>query len=233
MTTEYYKINSGRLSFGEYWRMSPNPVVFLIAAGAKLFGGLPMNFSIPRVDTLHTIDWEDMPPRAGKRMEPSIDTYESLGYKYGFCYEMPILELDRFFGACTLLGEDGLRFAMVVYVETPEEKRLTLGIVTEFTDGNYGVTTTAKKELEPEPNHRVHRHLSATAEELHQLHEQHLEEWRNDGLEPVKQSWDRLPQVILAAEQATVDFHASRGVFVPMSEAEVRKLRDKYDDEYE
>ena len=232
MPTEYYKVHSGRLSFGEYWRMSPNPVVFLIAAGAKLFGGLPMNFSIPRIDTLHTIDWEDMPPRAEKRMEPSVDSFESLGYKYGFCYELPILELDRFMGACTLLAEDGTHFALIVYVEMPEEKRLNIAIVTEFTDHSFGVTTNAKKELEPEPNHHAHRHLKAEAEELHRLHQQHLEQWRGDGLEPVKQSWDRLPQVILDAEQATVDFHASRGVFVPMTEAEVRKLRDKYD-EYE
>lgn len=233
MPTEYYKINSGRLSFAEYWRMSPNAVVFVIAAGAKLFGGIPMNFSIPRIDTLHTIDWEEMPSRAARRMEPSIKLLESLGYKYGFCFEMPILELERFFGVCVLLAEDAVQFAGVAYLEPPNEKRLILSILTEFTDGTFGVTTTAKKELEPEPNDRIHRHLTASADKLDHLHQQHLQRWRDDGLEPVVQTWSRLPQVILDAEQSTVDFHVKRGVFVPMTKAEIRKLRDEHDIEYE
>jgi hypothetical protein len=231
MPTTYYKVHGGRLSFTEYWRMSPDPFTFLIASVAKLFGGFPMNFSIPRPEELTYVDWDDVPPVARKQFRHPVEELEGVGFELAFCYELPLLEKDRMGAACALLGPEGKTFATVVYCQDKATKQRETSVVSRFDDDTFGVTTTAKKQLKPLPTHLSERYPGAPADELYDKHIDHLKDWTADGRRIQKITRKTLPEVILEGEQATIDFHIERGVFVPMTRAEIRKIRAAQEDE--
>lgn len=225
MPTTYYKVHGGRLSFAEYWRMSPNPLVFVIAAGAKLFGGLPMNFSIPRVDQLHLVEKEELPKLARRELADPVKSLERAGMTIQFYHELPVLEKERIGCAAVLLDGDGYTFATVNFVKDANQQKVGVNCVSRFTDGDFGVTSDQKKELKPDPRHHVDRLVGADPEDLYERHLNNLENWRDDGLQAQRLNRDSTIAAVLAGEQGLVDFHAKRKVFVPMTKAEIRRIR--------
>src|SRR5205085_12011004 len=84
MGIRWYKVHGGRLSFREYWKMAPDPFTFLIAAGAKLFGGLPMNFSIPYLDRLDVVELDDLPGGPRRTLKRGVAEFEDAGFDFQF-----------------------------------------------------------------------------------------------------------------------------------------------------
>lgn len=227
MPTKYYKVHGGRLSFAEYWRMSPDPISFTIAAGMKLFGGLPFNFSIPRIDELHEVEWDDLPPPARRALKEPAEQFESAGLELVLCHRLPLLESHRIGIGAVFLAADGLSFATANFGKEHDVVKVELACVTRFDDDSFGVTTTAKKQLKPRPDYVIDRHPGATGDELHEKHVANIERWESKGKQPQRLTPKTLPDVLLEGEQGTVDFHAERGVFIPMSKAEVRQIREQ------
>lgn len=231
MATVYYKVHGGRLSFAEYWRMAPNPFVFCIVAVAKVFGGMPFNFSIPRVDELHLLEWNELRGEARKAMKPAIRLLEEAGMRTIFYHELPLLERDRMGCGASLLAPDGLTFATVNFVKDKVMSQMEVSCVTRFDDeSEFGITTTAKKQLKPQPEHITFRYPGTPADELYEKHLEHLEDWKASK-DVVKVTPDRLPKVVLRGEQGHIDFHIERGVYVPMTKAEIRAIRDTQEDD--
>ena len=228
MPTTYYRVHGGKVTLAEYWRMANSPLEFAVAAAFKLFGGLPMDFSIPRVEAVPFAEWDDLPKSARKKLQGPIDQFEDAGFDYAFSYRAPVLEHTRLGVASVLLRADGRAFAAVNYAEEPNVTKVSANVVSRFPDGAFGTTTDQKKQLKPNPKHHTHRHPGASAAELAGLHAEHLEGWARDGLKPQKLDRDAsLPAAILQGEQELVDFHAGRGVFVPLTRAEIRAKREQ------
>lgn len=233
MPTKYYKVHGGKLSFGEYWRMSPDPFTFLIAAGMKLVGGLSFNASVPRHGELHLVEYDALPKAARKQTREAVGAFEAAGMALAFCHELDVLEANRYGVGLIFLAKDGSCFATVNYAEEGETKKVELNVVTPFKDDTYGVTTTAKKQMKPNPEFLTDRHPDMAAEELYETHQENLNRWEDDGKKPRKLTRETLPEFVLDGEQRFIDFHIDRGVFVPMSKAEVRRLREMRDAEVE
>ena len=225
MATVYYKVHGGRLSFAEYWRMAPDPFTFCIVAVAKLFGGMSFDFSIPRVDQLHTVEWDDIPRDTRKAMREPIQLLEGAGLSLAFFHEMPVLERHRLGVGAALLAPDGRTFATVNYARDKVQSKLDVSCVTPFDDDTFGITTTAKKQMKPQPEHVVARYPGMPADDLYDKHLGHLEEWQAER-RAVRVTPQTLPGVILKGEQGHIDFHADRGVYVPMTKAEIRRIRE-------
>jgi hypothetical protein len=231
MPTKYYKVHGGRLSFGEYWRMCPDPFTFLMAAGMKLFGGMPFNFSIPRIDELHYLVEDELLKSAVKKFKGPVRQLQDLGFAHKFYHEMPVLEDHRIGLAAVLLAEDRRTFGVVMYARERANEQLQITCATRFTDDTFGSTTTQKKAMKPVPENKVARHPGARADDLYDFHQEHLREWEDEGLQPVKLDDAKLAASVLKGEQRHVDFHAERGVYVPLSKAEINRIRSANDDD--
>ena len=229
MPTKYYRVHGGKVSFAEYWRMSPNTLTFGIAAIAKLFGGLPMNFSIPRPSELHVVDWDDVPKAARKAMRTPIEELESAGLMFQFCHQLPVLERTRLGIGVVLLSPDGKTFATVNHAADANAnlKETQVSCVSRFVDEGFGCTTSAKKQFKPIPEDITFRHLDMPADELYERHLDYLAGWEDDGRKVRRFNSETVHDVMLEGEQRHVDFHVERGVYVPMTKAEIRRIREE------
>lgn len=228
MPTTYYRVHGGRVTFGEYWRLAANPVEFALAAGFKLFGGLPLDASIPRIEAVPFAEWDDLPKEARKRLQGPIDLLEDAGYDYAFSYRAPLLEHTRLGIGSVLLRADGRAFATVLFAKEPNLSKVAASCVSRFPDGGFGVTTDQKKQLVENPKNHTRRHPDTPADELAARHVEHLADWAADGLKPQRLDRDTsLPAAIVQGEQELVDFHVGRGVFVPLTRAEIRAKREQ------
>lgn len=230
MATKYYKVRGGKLSFAEYWRMAPNFFVFCICAGMKLIGGMSFNFSIPRSDELNEIEEEDLPPRVVKMVRQQRKQLESRGYTLKFIHEIPVLEHHRIGIALVFLAQDRRSFAMLMYAKDNQEEQVHVSCVCRFADDTFGATTTQKKMMKPDPTHRGFYHPGISADELVDFHEENMQEWEEEGLGIVTFNDATLREAVLAGEQHHIDYHVERGVYVPMSKAEIRAIREANED---
>lgn len=225
MGIRWYKVHGGRLSFREYRKMAPDPFTFLIAAGMKLFGGLPMNFSIPYLDQLDIVELDDLPGGPRRTIKRGVAAFEDAGFRLVFVHELPVLERDRFAAAAILLASNGRSFATVNFAEAKDLSQMAYNCVCWFGEGRFGTATTQKEQLKPDPKHKTVRFVGASPEELADHHKGLMADWEEDGETIKKLNPETLPDVVLSGERGHVDFHAERGVYVPMKKAEVRKLR--------
>ena len=167
MGVRYYKVHGGRLSFAEYWRMSPDPLSFLVAAGLKLVGGMNFTFSIPRIDDLVELDWADLPGVARRALADPRDRFEAAGLRFAFAHELPLLEPHRVAAGAVFLAPDGRAFAAANFAKEEAAHKVVVAAVSRFGDGRFGITTGAEKKLEPRPNRIVRRYVGLPADALY------------------------------------------------------------------
>ena len=225
MPTQYFMVDSGRLSFAEYWRMSPNILVFSIAAIAKLFGGLPMTFSIPLVDRLHTLPFEFLPTPAREALAGPIAELESERFTLQFCLKLPVLEADRLACGAVLLSADGLTWSQLSFAQDPNFTQVALSCISKFQDGTLRRVTTEKKQLQPHPDHVIIRCPGASAKEIYETHLQYLRQWETEEI-PIRLTPQAVREEILDLERKAIEFHVQRGVFVPMPPELIEELKE-------
>lgn len=231
MGVHWYKVHGGRLSVREYWKMAPDPVTFLVAAGAKVFGGLPMNVSVPYPDRLDLVELDDLPGGPRRTLGRGIAAFEAAGFGFRFVHELPALERDQFAAAAILLAPDRRSFATVNFAAAKDVSQTAYNCVAWFGEGRFGTATTQQERMKPDPRHLTVRFVGASPAELTDRHAELMREWEEDGEMIRTIHPDTLPDVVLFGERGHVEYHAERGVFVPMTEAEVRRLRgDDADD---
>jgi hypothetical protein len=231
MGIRWYKVHGGRLSFREYWKMADDPFTFLIAAGAKLFGGLPMNFSIPYLDQLDIVELDDLPGGPRRTIKRGVAAFEDAGFDFQFVHELPVLERNRFAAAAILLAPNGRSFATVNFAEVKDMSQMAYNCVCWFGEGRFGTATTQKEQMKPDPKHLTVRYPGASPEELADRHKELVRGWEEDREVIRTIRPDALPDVVLSGERGHVEFHAERGVYVPMTKDEVRKLRGDDEDD--
>jgi hypothetical protein len=225
--TNYYRVDGGKLTYGEYWRMSPDPLSFLIAAGLKLIR-LPIkfNFTIPRPDQLFVVDFAELPSSARSEMKPMIRSAEKDGMQLSFCHRLAVVERHRIGAAAILLDEEEQIALTVIFGKHNQKRELQLTCCSVFADDTRAITTTMRKTMVPVPGNVIERYPGASPPALLDHHRHHLERLADEGLVPLRLDASRMPEVVLDWELSYVDYHIDRGVFVPMSEDEVDDLAE-------
>lgn len=231
MPTTYYKVHAGRIRVLEYWRMSPGWVSFLVAVAAKPFGGLSFPFRIPRPGELHRLDRRDVPEEAVRGLQDACDAFDEAGLTFHFFHEIVVVERDRLGVAAVHLSADGRTAGMALYGRQGDVHRVEASCASGFTDDTYGTTTTQRQQLDSNPASVVARYPELPANELFARHVEHLDEWERKRGPARRLTAETLPGFVLAGEQATVDYHIRRGVFVPLTADELRALRSEAGDD--
>jgi hypothetical protein len=232
--TTYYRVDGRKLTFGEYWRMSPDAFSFLIVAGMKLIGmPLKFNFAIPRPDRLFLVDFDELPKPARIGMKPLIRGAEKAGMELVFCHRLAVPEPHRLGAAALLIDESCETGLMVIYGKDRAAEENQMSCASRFADDTLAVTTTMKKTMVPVPDMQVERYPGASPATLIKRHREHMEKLEGEGLVPVPINPDRYEEFVLECELRYVDFHISRGVFVPMTDEELDEISGKNNDEEE
>ncbi|MGL6095063.1 MAG: hypothetical protein ACRC7O_04585 [Fimbriiglobus sp.] len=225
MATEFYRLDGGRLTLREYWRMSPDALTFAIAAGAKLlFGGLPFPSSLPKHDRLHRVEWDAVPAAARRALSPFVQAVQDDGYAIQFCHRAEVLEPDRLGIAVVLLAADGRSFAAINHVREPSATKTEVSIVSRFADDSSGTTTVAAEQFRPNPAQLYDRHPRATPGELIAFHRKNLSRWDRQRA-VVTLTAETLARAWLDAERGFIEYHVGRGVFVRMTDEEIELQR--------
>lgn len=221
MAPQYFRIHGGRLSVAEIWRIARSNKAFVKVLAWKCVGGYPFRFPIPRPESLNFVKPEEMPP--GRYLDAAlnlIDGFESAGLKLLFTHR-----IDKLAGtaivAC-LLDPAGTTIGTFVSTSLGQRYEAECLATSHFLDGSAGITTTSRKLFKPQPHHRVEYRVKRSPAALVGRHRQNLERWERDGKFPRKFAPAELPKVLVEAQQRHIDFHAARGVFVPMTEEEVQ-----------
>jgi hypothetical protein len=228
----YYKVDGQKLSYPEYWRMSPEPLSFLIAALRKLLRiPVEFRFSIPRVDSLDLLDPAEIPARVKKKWRAMIGECEDQGLQVQFYYTLPVLEDTRESYAVTLLSDDGLVATNVTYAGTPSIEKTAFSCLSKLRDGHCLITSSQPKQMEPCPEDEIDRLPGRSPADLLAHHREKISSSADSDRTPVRLNESKLQQLVLQREQGHVDFHIERGVYVPMTKTERRRLLASSQDE--
>lgn len=83
----YIKVDSARLTYGEYWRMSPAIFVWAIMVVLKTAGiRVPLASGIPYPDEIIYLERSDLSLSGGENLIPLLDTIERMEFQEGFIY---------------------------------------------------------------------------------------------------------------------------------------------------
>jgi hypothetical protein len=130
---------------------------------------------------------------------------------------------DQKGGSVVLANRDRTILASAAYARAGTVNEVIIGLISKLEDGRIASTTGARQRLEPPPGFLASYRVGATVAELVAWHTQllaHLKKARALVLDDVAQR-----QLLLDNSQRIFDFHRARGVLVPMSPAEVERLR--------
>ena len=223
--TTYYRVDGWKLTYAEYLRMAPDPFSFLIAAVRK-FIGFPVRFgfAIPRPDRLFIVDFAELPDVAASAMRPLVHKARAMGLRLGFYHRLAIPEPHRIGAAAALLDGAEWTCLYVIFGKDGEQRQVQMTCASRFADDSLAVTTTMPETMEPVPRSHIERYPGADPPTLYARHQEHLERLASRGLVPLRIDPDRLADFVLEWELRYLDFHIGRGVFVPMSDAELDQL---------
>ena len=227
-TQRYFKIDSRRLSFAEYWRMSPG-LGFLIAALLKVLRiPLRIKVGVPYPEGLLRADPSELDVDGRRaRLRRDFEALGAAGFSLQFLYKQPSINPDGSAVAAAFLSEDGLTYAVVIDSVTRAAgktlRQKILSLVTPISGGGHLITSTDRKGLKSPPEYALQIRRSRKAAKVIEHHRRRLLAPEGSGatrLEP-----DRMEEFVLGLERRAHQYQIERGVFVEMSDAEVEKLR--------
>jgi hypothetical protein len=215
--TLYYRIDGRRITLREYRRLCPNVLVFLLAAGLKLLGGgIRFTGLVPRIDRLHEITWDDVPADLRGGLSGPVAELERVGFRQLFLHRVPTPQRSRA-GVCgVLLAPTGDAYAKVASVIRPDGRRQWVAVVARLTDGGLGATTDDRLELDDPPFYRRVAAVGARPVEVWDRHREAVLGWSAGGVFPLPLTPEAVRTAELEMESGFVDFHAARGVLVPV-----------------
>ncbi len=218
----FYKTRMNRLTFGELWRMSPDPLTFLIASGMKMFGKLPDgDLGVCRLDSLERLDESEVPDHVHESWSKWVDACEAEGIGLEFYYTVPVVGHDVEAYAAAMLGDGGQVAAQALYARQKHVEKAVLALFSRLGDGRQLMTSSKRREMEIPPGIEVVRLPRGTPSAVVA---RHLERVRSiGGATPIRP--EHLERLILEFTNRETDFHIERGVYVPMSEDEVASIR--------
>jgi hypothetical protein len=222
---EYYRINGQALTYGEYWRLSPNALVFAYVALRKLLR-VPMRFTatVPRPDALYLLEPSQISEGIRRRWQPAVEECQDRGLRLQFCNTLPLLERERATYGASLLRTDGLVGAAIVTSIVPSKEKTVFACLSRLANGRLLVTNDQWKKLETPPEYE-HVRLPGASPEV--VLDRHLEEIQREGRRLLQSDEATWRELVLHWSQRNFDFNLVRGVYVPMTEEEIEEIKEK------
>ncbi|MBN1319655.1 MAG: hypothetical protein JXA87_02335 [Thermoleophilia bacterium] len=221
--TDYLKLDSTRISFGEYWRWKPGPA-FLTLGGSKLFRlRFPTEVLIPAAARIDIVEPLVQSPDLVAALDEPIRVCQERGYESSFWYTTPTLGTIVGLGAA-LLGADGLTVAAAVAGQTRDgrNREVHLGLASRLLGGRYLVTGDGGSLFDPAPEVDPQRLRGRSYAELLDAHAGWVKSRRPEvaGARDVR-------ELVRELEQLEIDANVKRGIYVPASAEDVAEMTRK------
>ena len=225
---KYYKTDSRKISFREYWHLAPKS--FLLAWLNKIKGKqmkLARGIPEPQPFQSRIIEANSIPPEILGQLNAHIRDLQGLGFdRFWFCSNRASLV-----GAVAymVVGLHSSRqiIARIIYAWHKARQRVVTDLSSRFHDGIILGTTNNDLYFNPLRNFIIQRKVGARAEYLFEWHQKKIAELSQTktpqtfaGLEGVAAFEDELLRQIH-------DDRIKRGIWVEMTDAEVTTLREE------
>ena len=226
MNIQYYKINSRKVTYAEYWRLSPG-LGFFVAAIAKLFHQ-PINFKsgVPRIDSLVRMDSETFSGGINSLMDEKVSECLAQGLQLKFYYTIPMLGQSAGYAAA-FLSLDGLITAQVMFSQSKNANTTVqvtaLSLMTRLISGRYLAAGDQPKRFVSPPWVEAVSMPGRKTSEILLSHRERVSSCSADKPVPIAES--ELEKFIIDVNNRSVDFNVQRGVYVLMNEDEVREMK--------
>lgn len=226
----WYRTDTSRLSWGECWRLGASTPILgpLILFGGKLLGkSLPCTMGNPRRESLDPVPEEMVPSRVLAALRaatapvepPRGDLRPALHHAGG-----AIGATEGW--ARVVAGGDGLVVVQAFHVTDwsagVAREKVAVGCLSRLADGTIAVTAGMKRELDEEEGY-VGQYVPGAAAD--RLLEEHRRMLRGQRSSPVRLDARAVEALVLDNELRSFDARVRRGLFVPLTEAEMEDLK--------
>lgn len=223
---KYYRLDSRKLSYGEYWNMTCSWKV-IIPWAAKLLG-IPMKLGsgMPHFESVRELEVAeaDFSEQAREQLQSLLDTCLAMGFRAPryFTYET-MLRTTRISFIALLHGSGATVRLMHSQssLGTIAKEKIAVVLLSELRDGTYFYTCDQRPQFRSAPGILANPLVGARPEQLLEAHLQKLAEFQAgnpakpvDSAEQLDDAWDR-------SENRSREFGMQRGIYVWMTPEEV------------
>jgi hypothetical protein len=224
---KYYKINSRKISFGEYWHISSGSG-FLIGWLGKLLG-IPISFSkgIPEPQPFreNIIEANAIPPGVLKKLNSAVLDFRQLGFNQFWFYTLKNSLMAGSAYGVQALHSSHRTMGKIIYVSFKTRESFVLGFLCELNDGTIFGSANRKQDFNNPPNFIVQRLPGANASQLWELHQKTLAGFDHNNPPKIIAGFDQVAAFEDKTARLNHEVKIGRGILVEMTEAEVAALR--------
>jgi len=223
---KYYKTDSRKISFREYYHLSNGK--FVEAWLYKIFG-IPMKLArgIPEPQPFrdNIVEAAVIPAGILAKLNSGILELKKIGFNEFWFYTVKASLLGGTgYGVNAL--HSGLQTAgKVIHVTYKHRESFLYGFISELNDGKVLATTNHKRQFNPPPGQIVVRDIDASPARLLELHQRKLTELSAHNPPRTIGNLDQLAALDEKTARISFDDKVTRGVWVEMTAIEVTALR--------
>src|SRR5882724_2095592 len=225
---KYYKTDSRKISFVEYWHLSRKG--FWLGWLNKLIGK-QMNFirGIPGPEPLASriITADAVPAEIRQRLDHGISDLRQAGFDQFWYYTAKLSLTGGVSYAVEGLHSSRQIVAKVIYVIFKTRESFVTALISGFPDGTLLAPTIKKRDFTPPRKHVVQRQPGAGAPALLELHQRALAKLASRKAPQVFNNLEAVAAFEDIFLRESYEDKIKRGIWVEMTEAEVAALRAK------
>jgi len=218
--TDYLRLDSSHLTFGEYWRWKPG-LTFLFLACRKLLG-LPLrpSVAVPAAPSLVEVDPGAQAPELVRALHEAVTACEARGRVLQLWYTVPTIGAHVGLGV-GMVSRDRLSVAIAAASQTRDgaSRDVVLGLASRVRDGRFLTTGPGKSLFDPPPEVEARTLRGRSYAELLDAHDKLVARRAGDLI-----LFEQAREVILELQGLQLQANMRRGLYVPASAEEVAAL---------
>ncbi|HUY89854.1 MAG TPA: hypothetical protein VMV10_14055 [Pirellulales bacterium] len=220
----WYKLNPNRFSCRELWRMSGRgPWPFAQAVWRKWFNvQTPPTSGFAFPDSPQFVELDSLPDRPREVLRAAIAAVERHGFRFVFCHKVLYLG-DIADCTAVLISADGMSLANVGWLKIGAGEGTSLGLGSR-TQTRRLLTHSEPRRADPPPDFDIWHLPGKSIDDLILAHSQRLDRLGRENILPATEA--DIAARIIENQGLYRAFNLARGVYEPMTQAEVDRLSD-------
>ena len=228
---QYYRTESRKLSFTEYWNMTRSWKVLFPWLFKMLRISFPLGGGLPRYPSQRDIEISEdlLPAGTRQKLQPILDECLQIGFHSPRYFHLQNTRGDVETAFIALLHSSEEAVVRIFYTLArqvhPPLETVAIGILSALENGTVCVTTSQREMMKPPPGTKIVRRVDAKPAALWAAHEALLASERRGSAVRRWQRHEQTDDFVDAYEDANWEFNIKRGVYVPMLEQDLEQDR--------
>jgi hypothetical protein len=226
---KYYKTDSRKISFREYYNLSRSNS-WILAWVFKIFGiPLKLTSGIPEPQSFrdNIIDAEVIPPPILAKLNSGILDLKELGFDQFWFYTLKNSLIGGAAYAVQALHPSHKTIGKILFVSMKSRENFVFVFVSELNDGTFFGTTNNRPSFKSPLGYNILRRLHANAAQLWELQQNKLAELSQRNPPKTISTFDQVAGFEDKTSRMLHEDKVSRGIYVEMTDSEVETLRAK------